>query len=84
MTCGRCGDVSEGSEADPVKRIAELHKRRADIDTDITRVQQSDVPLLDDTALKDRFQQFDGRPRGHALLMTWTQAASRIRSHCLI
>jgi hypothetical protein len=50
--------MSEGSEADPAKRISELRRRRADIDAEIARVQQGDVPLLDDTALKDRFQQF--------------------------
>lgn len=50
--------MSEGSESDPAKRIAELHKRRDDIDAEIARVLAGDVPLLDDTALKDRFQQF--------------------------
>lgn len=50
--------ISEGSEADPAKRIAELHKKRAEIDTEIARVLSGDAPLLDDTALKDRFQQF--------------------------
>ncbi len=50
--------MSEGSEADPAKRIAELHKKRADIDTEIARVMSGDMQLLDDTALKDRFQQF--------------------------
>jgi len=50
--------MSEGSEADPAKRIAELHKRRDEIDADIARMLAGDVPLLDDTALKDRFQQF--------------------------
>jgi hypothetical protein len=50
--------MSEGSESDPAKRIAELHKRRDEIDAEIARVLSGDVPLLDDTALKDRFQQF--------------------------
>jgi flagellar motility protein MotE (MotC chaperone) len=50
--------MSEGSEADPAKRIAELHKRRDEIDAEIARVLAGDLPLLDDTALKDRFQQF--------------------------
>ncbi|TRW95388.1 DUF3375 domain-containing protein [Candidatus Methylobacter oryzae] len=50
--------ISEGSEADPAKRIAELHKRRDDIDAEIIRVLAGDVAMLDDTALKDRFQQF--------------------------
>ncbi|MDD2686270.1 MAG: DUF3375 domain-containing protein [Gallionella sp.] len=50
--------MSEGSEADPAKRIAELHKKRDEIDAEIARVLSGDVPLLDDTAVKDRFQQF--------------------------
>ncbi|MCD2450407.1 DUF3375 domain-containing protein [Methylicorpusculum oleiharenae] len=50
--------MSEGSETDSIKRIAELHKRRDEIDAEIARVLAGDVPLLDDTALKDRFQQF--------------------------
>ncbi len=50
--------MSEGSEADPAKRIAELHKKRDEIDAEIARVMSGDMPLLDDTALKDRFQQF--------------------------
>ena len=50
--------MSEGSEADPAKRVAELQRRRDEIDGEIARVLAGDVPLLDDTALKDRFQQF--------------------------
>lgn len=50
--------MSEGSEADPTKRVAELHKKRDEIDAEIARVLAGDVPLMDDTALKDRFQQF--------------------------
>ncbi len=50
--------MSEGSEADPAKRIAELHKKRDDIDAEMARVLAGDVSLLDDTAVKDRFQQF--------------------------
>jgi flagellar motility protein MotE (MotC chaperone) len=50
--------MSEGSEADPAKRIAELHKKRDEIDAEIAQVLSGNVPLLDDTALRDRFQQF--------------------------
>jgi len=50
--------MMEGSETDPAKRIAELHKRRDDIDAEIDRMRAGDVPLLDDTALKERFVQF--------------------------
>ena len=46
------------SETDPAKRIADLHRKREDIEAEIARVLAGDVPLLDDTALKDRFQQF--------------------------
>ncbi|RUR68574.1 DUF3375 family protein [Variovorax guangxiensis] len=50
--------MSQGSEADPAARIAELHKRRDEIDAEIAKILGGDVPLLDDTALKERFQQF--------------------------
>jgi hypothetical protein len=50
--------MSEGSETDPQTRIAELQKRRNEIDAEISRILGGEVPLLDDTALRDRFQQF--------------------------
>ena len=50
--------MSEGSETDPEARIAELHRRRDEIDAEIARVLSGDLPLLDDSALRDRFQQF--------------------------
>ncbi|MCK4621452.1 MAG: DUF3375 domain-containing protein [Desulfuromonadales bacterium] len=50
--------MSEGSETDPQARIADLHKRRDEIDAEIARILAGDIPMLDDTALKDRFQQF--------------------------
>ena len=50
--------MNEGSEADPVKRVVELQKKRGEIDAEIARIEAGDVPLLDETALKDRFQQF--------------------------
>ena len=50
--------ISEGSNADPDTRSAELRKRREDLDAEIARVASGDIPLLDDTAIKDRFQQF--------------------------
>lgn len=50
--------MREGTETDPDTRIAELIKRREEIDANIARVKAGDVPVLNDTALKDRFQQF--------------------------
>jgi len=38
--------MRDGSEADPAKRIAELHKKRDEIDAEIARVLAGDVPLL--------------------------------------
>jgi hypothetical protein len=55
--------MSEGSETDPQARIRELVKRRDEIDGEIARIQQGDVPLLDSTALKERFVQFAGIAR---------------------
>lgn len=46
-----------GSEADPETRIRELEKRRGEIDAEIDRAREGDIVLLDETALKDRFQQ---------------------------
>jgi hypothetical protein len=55
--------MSEGSETDPAVRVAELHKRRDEIDAEIAKVLSGNMPLLDDTALKERFQQFSGLAR---------------------
>jgi hypothetical protein len=48
----------QGSETDPGVRIADLQKRRREIDVEIQCIQRGDLSLLNDTALKDRFQQF--------------------------
>ncbi len=50
--------MSEGSETDPQARIDELERRRAEIDAEIERVKSGDIPLLNETAVRDRFQQF--------------------------
>jgi hypothetical protein len=51
--------MSQGSDTNPETRLAELHKRRDAIDAEIALVVSGSMPLLDDTAVKDRFQQFD-------------------------
>jgi flagellar motility protein MotE (MotC chaperone) len=50
--------IAEGTESDPTVRIAELQKRRDALDAEIERILGGDIPLLDNTAIKDRFQQF--------------------------
>ncbi len=55
--------MSDGTETDPVIRIAELQKRRDEIDAEIARMQTGDIPFLNDTSIKDRFQQFTSSAR---------------------
>ena len=55
--------ISEGSQTDPQARLAELHKRRDAIDADIALVMGGDMPLLDDTALRERFLHFTALAR---------------------
>ncbi len=50
--------ISAGTEADPIRRVSDLRKKRDEIDADIARVLAGEMSLLDDTAVKDRFQQF--------------------------
>ena len=50
--------MREGSENDPAKRVAELQKKRDELDAEMAQILAGDMPLLDDTALKDRFLQF--------------------------
>lgn len=60
---GLLKQMNDGSETNPEARVAELHKQRDAIDAEIARVLEGDMALLDDTALKDRFQQFTGLAR---------------------
>ena len=50
--------MSEGSETDPQIRVRELERKHGEIDAEIARVLAGDMPLLGDTALKERFMQF--------------------------
>lgn len=55
--------ISAGTEVDPVKRVEDLRRKRDELDAEIARVLAGDVPLLDDTAVRDRFQQFQQMAR---------------------
>ncbi len=50
--------ISEGTQVDPVRRLQDLRRKRDEIDAEIARVELGEVVLLDDTAVKDRFLQF--------------------------
>lgn len=49
--------IVEHSETNPELRLAELERRKAEIDQEITRVKNGQVNLLDDTQIKERFWQ---------------------------
>ncbi len=50
--------ISAGTEADPARRAEDLRRKRDELDAEIARVLAGEAPLLDDTAIRDRFQQF--------------------------
>lgn len=49
--------MTEGTEVDPHARLAELERRKADIEAEISHVRAGNLELMDEAALKDRFQQ---------------------------
>jgi flagellar motility protein MotE (MotC chaperone) len=53
----------EGSQEDPAQRIRTLEQKRAAIDAEIEQIRQGDVHVLDETALRDRYQQFAATAR---------------------
>lgn len=50
--------IVHGSETDPGARLAELHRRRDEIDGQIAAVEAGEVVILDETGVRDRYQQF--------------------------
>jgi len=69
--------ISAGAEADPAKRLAELQRKRNELDGEIARVLAGDIPVLDDTAIKDRFLQFQQLAR--ELLSDFRQVEQNFR-----
>ena len=47
-----------GAEEDPERRLAELRRRRAEIDEEIARAERGDIDVLDAVSQRDRYQQF--------------------------
>ncbi len=52
-----------GAETDSEVRIAELEKRKVELDAEITRLRSGEIHLMDDSALKDRFIQINNTAR---------------------
>ena len=50
--------MAYGTEDDPDKRLAELHRQQAEIERQIADVEGGDLAILDSSGQRDRFQQF--------------------------
>lgn len=70
--------MSEGSETDPLKRLEDLRARRQAIDEEIARVAGGDIEVLEESALRDRFQQFTQMAR--ELLTDFRQVEENFRA----
>lgn len=55
--------IVHGTEQRPEARLAELRRRRAELDVEIAAVQAGDVPVLDATGVRDRYQQLSTTAR---------------------
>jgi hypothetical protein len=52
-----------GADDDPDRRLAELRRRRAEIDDEIAKAERGEVTVLDSAGLRDRYQQFSQTAR---------------------
>ncbi|MDJ1371896.1 DUF3375 domain-containing protein [Gulosibacter molinativorax] len=55
--------IVHGTETDPDARIAELERRRSQIDEEIEAVRENRAVLLDETSVRDRYQLFASTAR---------------------
>jgi flagellar motility protein MotE (MotC chaperone) len=55
--------IVHGAETDPEARLAELQRRREEINREIADVEAGNVTVLGPTALRDRYQQFAATAR---------------------
>jgi Protein of unknown function (DUF3375) len=55
--------IVHGAETDPEARLAELRRRREEINREIAEVDSGNVSVLTPTALRDRYQQFAATAR---------------------
>ena len=67
-----------GTETDPDERIAELTRQRDAIDEQIARVRAGELDLLDESAVRDRYQQFSATARD--LLSDFRQVEENFRT----
>jgi Protein of unknown function (DUF3375) len=55
--------IVHGTEVQPEVRLAELHRRRDELDAEIAAVEAGNVALLDATGVRDRYQQLSTTAR---------------------
>lgn len=55
--------IAHGTESDPEARLAELRRRRAELDVEIAAVEVGEVPVLDESGVRDRYQQLSATAR---------------------
>jgi len=55
--------IVHGSEVDPEARIAELERRRAQIDEEIAAVREGRSALMEESSIRDRYQLFSSTAR---------------------
>jgi flagellar motility protein MotE (MotC chaperone) len=71
-------EIAEGTELDPGSRIEELGKRKARIEAEIQSIRAGQLPLLDPTQVKDRFQQMAATAR--SLLSDFREVEQNFRT----
>lgn len=69
--------IVEGTETDPETRIAELERRKAELEAEIDAVRDGQLALMDDTRLRERFWQMVETARG--LLADFRQVEENFR-----
>ena len=70
--------ITRGTEADPDERLSELHARRDAIDREIAAVEAGVVEVLDDTGVRERYQQLSSTAR--ELLSDFREVEENFRS----
>ncbi|WP_166428178.1 DUF3375 domain-containing protein [Mycolicibacterium mucogenicum] len=55
--------IVHGTEVQPEVRTAELRRRRAELDAEIASIEAGNVPMLDATGVRDRYQQLSATAR---------------------
>lgn len=70
--------IVHGSETDPDARLAQLRRQRDEIDVQIAAVESGALVVMDDTAVRDRYQQFAATARD--LLSDFREVEENFRS----